>query len=72
MFLNRWACCVWQVWIVGDGLREEEQMKAPKGSCFIPFSQFPVNKTRKDCTYFTTPAMLAPKGLENMHACEVG
>ncbi|RWR74619.1 protein ECERIFERUM 1-like protein [Cinnamomum micranthum f. kanehirae] len=59
-----------QVWIVGDGLREEEQKKAPKGSCFIPFSQFPVKKIRKDCTYFTTPAMLAPKGLENMHSCE--
>ncbi|KAJ8646189.1 hypothetical protein MRB53_007937 [Persea americana] len=59
-----------QVWIVGDGLIEEEQRKAPKGSCFIPFTQFPVKKMRKDCTYFTPPAMIVPKDLENMHACE--
>lgn len=60
-----------QVWLVGDGLREEEQRNAPKGTKFIPFLQFPVKKIRKDCTYFNTPAMVIPKDLENMHACEV-
>ncbi|RWR86246.1 protein ECERIFERUM 1-like protein [Cinnamomum micranthum f. kanehirae] len=59
-----------KVWLVGDGLREEEQRKAPKGTKFIPFSQFPVKNIRKDCTYFNTPAMVIPKDLENMHACE--
>lgn len=61
-----------QVWLVGDGLTDKEQSKAPKGTLFIPFSIFPPNQIRKDCYYHTTPAMEAPKSVENMHSCEVG
>lgn len=59
-----------KTWLVGDGLREDEQTKAPKGTFFIPFSQFPPKKARKDCLYLSTPAMLAPKHLENVDSCE--
>ena len=60
-----------QIWLVGDGLSEEEQKKAAKGTIFIPFSQFPPKRTRKDCFYYNTPSMLAPKYLENLDSCEV-
>jgi aldehyde decarbonylase len=56
---------------VGDGLTEEEQMKAPKGTLFIPYSQFPPKKHRKDCSYHFTPAMQTPTSIENVHSCEV-
>ncbi|XP_024022211.1 protein ECERIFERUM 1 isoform X1 [Morus notabilis] len=59
-----------QIWLVGDGLTEEEQSKASKGTIFVPFSQFPPKKLRRDCFYHHTPAMLTPKTLENIHACE--
>ncbi|VFQ75831.1 unnamed protein product [Cuscuta campestris] len=59
-----------KTWLVGDGLREDEQSKAPKGTFFIPFSQFPPKKARKDCLYLSTPAMLASKHLENVDSCE--
>ncbi|EHA8587100.1 very-long-chain aldehyde decarbonylase GL1-5 [Cocos nucifera] len=59
-----------QVWIVGDGLDDTEQRRAPTGTQFIPFSQFPPKKLNKDCTYNTTPAMKIPETLENMHSCE--
>ncbi|KAF8369442.1 hypothetical protein HHK36_032541 [Tetracentron sinense] len=59
-----------QTWLVGDGLSEDEQMKATKGTLFIPFSQFPPTRIRADCVYYNTPAMVAPKALENMHSCE--
>ncbi|KAG9440235.1 hypothetical protein H6P81_020400 [Aristolochia fimbriata] len=59
-----------KVWLVGDGITNEEQERAPKGACFISTSQFPVKNLRKDCFYHTTPAMRVPKNLENMHACE--
>ncbi|XP_049368819.1 very-long-chain aldehyde decarbonylase CER1-like isoform X3 [Solanum verrucosum] len=59
-----------QTWLVGDGLSDDEQLKAPKGTLFIPFSQFPLRKVRKDCFYFNTPAMIAPKHLENVDSCE--
>ncbi|WRX34697.1 Very-long-chain aldehyde decarbonylase CER1-like [Theobroma cacao] len=59
-----------KVWLVGDGLTDKEQSKAPKGTLFIPFSIFPPNQIRKDCYYHTTPAMEAPKSVENMHSCE--
>ncbi|KAF7844963.1 protein ECERIFERUM 1-like [Senna tora] len=58
------------IWLVGDELNKEEQMKAPKGTFFIPYSQFPLKKYRKDCFYHYTPAMLAPSSLENVHSCE--
>ncbi|KAK7350529.1 hypothetical protein VNO77_09241 [Canavalia gladiata] len=58
------------IWLVGDGLTEEEQQKAPKGTLFIPYSQFPPKKHRKDCSYHCTPAMLAPSSIENVHSCE--
>ncbi|KAG9440237.1 hypothetical protein H6P81_020402 [Aristolochia fimbriata] len=59
-----------KVWLVGDGITDKEQERAPKGARFIPFSLFPVKNLRKDCFYYTTPAMRVPKNLENMHACE--
>lgn len=60
-----------QIWLVGDGLTNEEQMKAPKGTTFIPFSQLPPRIVRKDCFYHCTPAMKAPRSIENVHSCEV-
>ncbi|KAK2405968.1 Fatty acid hydroxylase superfamily [Trifolium repens] len=62
--------CPQMVWLVGDGLTEEEQMKAPKGTLFIPYSQFPPKKHRKDCSYHFTPAMQTPTSIENVHSCE--
>ncbi|KAK6143022.1 hypothetical protein DH2020_023370 [Rehmannia glutinosa] len=59
-----------KTWLVGDGLSEDEQLKASKGTVFIPFSHFPPKKMRKDCYYNSTPAMLAPKHLENVDSCE--
>ncbi|KAK6283186.1 hypothetical protein POUND7_017011 [Theobroma cacao] len=59
-----------KIWLVGDGLTQEEQLKASQGTIFIPFSQFPPRKVREDCYYHSTPAMVAPKSLENMHSCE--
>ncbi|KAA8520391.1 hypothetical protein F0562_014647 [Nyssa sinensis] len=59
-----------RIWLVGDGLTEEEQLKASQGTLFIPFSQFPAKKMRKDCFYHNTPAMLTPKCLENVDSCE--
>ncbi|KAJ9680391.1 hypothetical protein PVL29_019655 [Vitis rotundifolia] len=59
-----------KIWLVGDGLTEEEQLKAPKGTLFIPFSQFPAKRMRKDCFYHTTPAMMSPTSFENMDSCE--
>ncbi|KAK3017551.1 hypothetical protein RJ639_005591 [Escallonia herrerae] len=58
------------IWLVGEGLSEDEQLKASKGTIFIPFSQFPPKKVRKDCFYYNTPAMLTPKYLENVDSCE--
>jgi len=52
-------------------LTEEEQLKVPEGTLFIPYSQFPPKKLRKDCLYHSTPAMLIPTSLENVHSCEV-
>ncbi|WRX13833.1 Very-long-chain aldehyde decarbonylase CER1-like [Theobroma cacao] len=52
------------------GLTQKEQLKAAQGTIFIPFSQFPPRKVRKDCYYRSTPAMVAPKSLKNMHSCE--
>ncbi|KAJ4832146.1 Very-long-chain aldehyde decarbonylase cer1 [Turnera subulata] len=59
-----------KIWLVGEGLAPEEQLKALKGTAFIPFSQFPPKKLRRDCFYYNTPAMIIPKSFENMHACE--
>ncbi|KAI9092924.1 hypothetical protein K1719_027447 [Acacia pycnantha] len=59
-----------KIWLVGDGVSEEEQQKAPKGTTFIPYSQLPPIKYRKDCSYHSTPAMLTPSSLENVHSCE--
>ncbi|KAL3651163.1 hypothetical protein CASFOL_007566 [Castilleja foliolosa] len=59
-----------KIWIVGDGLSEEEQLKAAKGTIFIPYSQFPIKKTRNDVIYCNTPSMLAPSSLQNLHSCE--
>ncbi|KAJ0093555.1 hypothetical protein Patl1_26828 [Pistacia atlantica] len=59
-----------KIWLVGDGLSKGEQMKANKGTIFIPFSQFPPKKIRKDCFYHCTPAMATPLALENVDSCE--
>ncbi|XP_022742397.1 protein ECERIFERUM 1-like isoform X1 [Durio zibethinus] len=60
----------YKTWLVGDELTEAEQRKASKGTLFIPFSQFPPKKLRKDCFYHTTPAMQTPMALENVDSCE--
>ena len=60
-----------QIWLVGDGVTAEEQLKAPKGATFIPFSQLPPKIVRKDCFYHCTPSMEAPPSIENVHSCEV-
>ncbi|PSS10084.1 Protein ECERIFERUM like [Actinidia chinensis var. chinensis] len=62
--------CAPKTWLVGDGLNEGEQMKASKGTLFIPFSQFPPRKMRNDCFYYNTPAMVAPTYLQNVDSCE--
>lgn len=62
--------CSQQIWLVGDGLEKTEQMKASKGTLFIPFSQFPPNKLREDCFYCNIPAMSAPKHFQNLDSCE--
>ncbi|KAI3743891.1 hypothetical protein L1987_56958 [Smallanthus sonchifolius] len=59
-----------KVWLVGDGLSKEEELKASKGTLIIPYSRFPPNKVNKYCFYQTTPAMLTPKHLENVDSCE--
>nr|GMD97064.1 Protein CER1-like 1 [Ipomoea batatas] len=59
-----------KIWLVGEGLRKEEQKKAIKGTMFIPLSQFPPNKLRRDCFYHHPPAMLAPPSFQNLHSCE--
>ncbi|GLT73055.1 hypothetical protein SLA2020_449410 [Shorea laevis] len=59
-----------KTWLVGDGWNEDEQLKASKGTLFIPFSQFPPKKIRKDCFFHSTPAMITPPSLNNMHSCE--
>lgn len=59
-----------KIWLVGDELSEKEQLKAPKGALFIPFTQFPPKCVRKDCFYHITPAMLAPMSLHNLDSCE--
>lgn len=59
-----------KVWLVGDGLSKEEQMKASKGTLIIPYSRFPPKEVREDCFYYTTPSMLTPKHLENVDSCE--
>ncbi|XP_052194010.1 very-long-chain aldehyde decarbonylase CER1-like [Diospyros lotus] len=59
-----------KTWLVGDGLSEEAQLKASKGTLLIPFSQFPPKQIRNDCFYHHTPAMATPKYLENVDSCE--
>ncbi|KFK42594.1 hypothetical protein AALP_AA1G015600 [Arabis alpina] len=59
-----------KVWLVGEGTSKEEQEKAIKGTLFIPFSQFPLKQLRGDCIYHTTPALVVPKSLVNIHSCE--
>ncbi|KAF3780487.1 ECERIFERUM 1 protein [Nymphaea thermarum] len=59
-----------KVWLVGDGLSTQVQRKAPKGTLFVPFSQFHPMAVRSDCSYHTIPAMAIPKALENVHSCE--
>ncbi|CAO2835207.1 unnamed protein product [Amaranthus hypochondriacus] len=62
--------CNQKVWLVGEDLTEQEQSMASKGTIFIPFSQFPPKKTRKDCIYLNTPSMVVPTSFGNLHSCE--
>ncbi|XP_047153840.1 very-long-chain aldehyde decarbonylase CER1-like [Vigna umbellata] len=62
--------CTQKIWLVGDELTQKEQLHAPKGTLFIPYSQFPPKRYRKDCSYHCTPAMLIPSCVENVHSCE--
>ncbi|KAF9586851.1 hypothetical protein IFM89_039926 [Coptis chinensis] len=64
---NRYKC---KVWLVDNALNGREQRRAPKGTLFIPFSMFPPQETRTDCFYYSTPSMIIPNNLENMHSCE--
>jgi len=59
-----------KIWLVGDGLSEEEQLKASKGTLFIPYSQLPPKKVHNDCLYHHCSAMVAPSSLENLNSCE--
>ncbi|KGN46281.1 very-long-chain aldehyde decarbonylase CER1 [Cucumis sativus] len=59
-----------KIWIVGDGLEEFEQLNAPKGTIFIPYSQFPPQRLRKDCYYHITPSMRVPSSFQNIDSCE--
>ncbi|CAN8253517.1 unnamed protein product [Cochlearia groenlandica] len=59
-----------KVWLVGEETTKEELEKATKGTIFIPFSQFPLKKLRRDCIYHTTPALIVPKTMGNVHSCE--
>ncbi|MED6106726.1 hypothetical protein PIB30_007049 [Stylosanthes scabra] len=59
-----------KIWLVGDRFNETEQKMAPKGTLFIPCSQFPPKKLRKDCFYHITPSMEIPSSLLNVHSCE--
>ncbi|KAI3871242.1 hypothetical protein MKW98_015142 [Papaver atlanticum] len=71
-----------QVWLVDDEFSSEDHMSAPKETIFIPYSQIPAwsnfkknskgagNILRKDCVYYSTPAMMIPSSLENVHSCE--
>lgn len=59
-----------QIWLV-DNIDDKEQKMAPQGAIFVPISQFPIKKIRKDCTYLSTPAMKIPETMQNIHACEV-
>ncbi|EEF35902.1 sterol desaturase, putative [Ricinus communis] len=59
-----------KIWLVGDEISEKEQLQAPKGTLFIPFTQFPIRRIRKDCFYQITPAMLSPDSLHNLDSCE--
>ncbi|KAI3873072.1 hypothetical protein MKW92_020447 [Papaver armeniacum] len=71
-----------QVWLVDDEFSSEEHLTAPKETIFIPCTQIPpwcnfkkntkgaANILRKDCVYYSTPAMIVPATLENVHSCE--
>ncbi|CAI8613865.1 unnamed protein product [Vicia faba] len=59
-----------KIWLVGDEWEEDEQMKAPEGSLFIPFSHFPPKKMREGCVYQYTPSMITPNTFMNSHSCE--
>ncbi|XP_074577224.1 very-long-chain aldehyde decarbonylase GL1-6-like [Curcuma longa] len=62
--------CESEIWLCGNETSEKELQKARGGTHFIPISQFPLKTTRGDCFCHCTPAMLAPKAYENLHACE--
>ncbi|KAM2264194.1 hypothetical protein ACFXTI_040376 [Malus domestica] len=53
------------IWLVGYGFTDKEQMNASKGTLFVPFSQLPPKKLRKDCFYHYTPALKIPTSMEN-------
>ncbi|GMH00668.1 hypothetical protein Nepgr_002507 [Nepenthes gracilis] len=62
--------CTQKIWLVGEDLTTNDQLKASKGTVFIPFSQFPPKIIHMDCFYLDPPAMAAPTSFENLHSCE--
>ncbi|KAI3944263.1 hypothetical protein MKW98_016493 [Papaver atlanticum] len=77
---NSAHCSCIQVWLVDDEFSEEDHTNAPKGTIFIPYSQFPPwsnfkktltiqnaasNAFLKDCNYHSTPAILIPPSIQN-------
>ena len=69
--MHKYHYKVLQIWLLGDRSTEEEQLKVRKGTLFIPHSQSPPKKYRKDCMYHFTPTMLIPPSLVNIYSCEV-
>nr|CAB3448306.1 unnamed protein product [Digitaria exilis] len=61
-----------KVWLVGDKLTEQEQRRAEAGVHFVPYSQLPPEEAIRggDCVYHSTPAVVVPDSLENLHACD--
>ncbi|ONK79556.1 uncharacterized protein A4U43_C01F7580 [Asparagus officinalis] len=59
-----------RLWLVGDSVKDREQMRAVKDVHFIPFSQFPLRIMRRDCVYHSTPSLKTPQQYENLHTCE--
>ncbi|WP_336506111.1 hypothetical protein, partial [Klebsiella pneumoniae] len=53
-----------KVWLVGEGLSDEEQSRADKGTIIIPFSRLPPIIVRDDCLYPPTRARGIPASVE--------
>ncbi|CAN4077069.1 unnamed protein product [Withania somnifera] len=56
-----------KIWLVGDGLSEDEQLKAPKGTLFIPYSQL---STQGKLNWLPRRVMSAQRIAGILHALE--